>query len=224
MNQSIPTSGIYTIDTSGGPVSVFCDFYDDRGYTFISRNDLGRLNSLDELYTESDHAIVRILYKNKEQHDVSIEQRTNYKFRYPLNFKLSDAVGYQRPVNHGLAPYLFVSFLPRDFASMKSKTKPTVQGYRTAGKDFKFHNCDKKPSSYIAFFANPKNMHDHPYYKKCCDNAFMREWINRAQPIPQHRYMYEMHMGGCGGYLSTSHTSNVIEGAALGLGFKLITW
>ena len=228
INQRTPTSGVYTIHTHSGLISVYCDFFEDRGYTYISKNDLGKVTDLSSLYTEDDHASVRVLYHNGEQHAVSIEQLSDYKYRYQLNFQLSDADGYKRPLNHGLAPYVYVGFLPRDFASLKSKTKPAVQGYRTAGTDFKFHNCNRGPNSYLAFFANPKNLPDNPYYRRCCDNKFMREWINRAQLIPHARYMpeefyymYEMHMGGCGGYLSTSHTASILKGAALGLGFKL---
>ena len=219
---------MYTIHSHSGLISVFCDFYDDEGYTYISKHDLGKLSDLSGLYTEDDHAIVRVLYKDGEQHAVSIEQLSDYKHRYQLDFQLSDANGYNRPLNHGLKPYIYIGFLPREFASLKSKTKPAVQGYRTAGADFKFHNCDKNPNSYLAFFANPKNLPDNPYYRRCCDNKFMREWINKAQPIPKPRYMpeefyymYEMHMGGCGGYLSTSHTAKIVKGAAVGLGFKL---
>ena len=207
---------------------MFCDFYGGQGYTFILKHDLGRLKDLSILHTENDHAIVRILYQNGEQHAVSIEQLSDYKYRYPLNFQLSDANGYKRPLNHRIQPYIYVGFLPRDFASLKSKTKPAVQGYRTAGNDFRFHNSDRNPNSYLAFFANPKNLPDNAYYRRCCDNKFMREWINRSQLIPPARYMpeefyymYEMHMGGGGGYLSTSHTAKFVKGAALGLGFKL---
>lgn len=207
-------------------MSVFCDFYEGRGYTFVSKSDLGKLSCLSSLYTESDHAIVRLLYRNNEQHDVSIEQLSDYKHRYSLSFQLSSANGFQRPLNYKLAPYIYVGFLPKSFASMKSAMKPAVQGYRTGGVDFRFNNCDKNPNSYIAFFANPHNRPDNPYYHRCCNTKLMREWISRAQPLPKFRhmpetfyYMYEMHMGGCGGYLSTSHLANTIKGAAVGLGF-----
>ena len=229
INQRAPTSGVYNICTSAGHVSVFCDFYVNRGYTFISRADLGKLHTLSGLYTENDHAIIRILYRqNSEQHDVSIEQLSAYKHRYPLDFQLSNAVGYKRPLNYNLAPYIYVGFLPASFASIKSRFKPSVQGYRTAGVDVTFSNSDGNPNSYISFFANPRKRPDNLYYRRCCDNAMMREWITRAQLIPRNRYMpkefyymYEMHMGGGGGYLSTSHTSKIIEGAAIGLGFSV---
>ena len=226
--RGTPTSGVYTIHSHTGPVSVFCDFYDDIGYTYISKHDLGKLSDLSGLYTEDDHAIVRVLYKDGEQHAVSIEQLSDYKHRYQLSFQLSDANGYKSPLNHDLKPYIYIGFLPREIASLKSKSKPAVQGYRTGGIDFKFNNSDQNPNSYLAFFANPKNLHDNPYYRRFSDNTFMTEWINRAQPIQKHRdmpeefyYMYEMHMGGGGGYLSTSNTANIVKGAAVGLGFKL---
>ena len=50
----------------------------------------------------------------------------------------------------------------------------------------------------------------------------------KDQLVPQSRYLcpsyfmfYEMHMGGCGGYFTSSHGVNYnIQGAALGLGFS----
>ena len=178
-----------------------------------------------DLYTETDHAIIRILYRNHEQHDVNIEQLSSYKYRYPLNFQLSDYVGFKKPLNFRLEPYIYVGFLPTRLASLKSRTKKAVQGYRTAGVDIKFNNCDRNPNSYIALFANPNHVRENLYYRRCCDNKRMREWINHAQPIPADRYlpehffyMFEMHMGGCGGYLTTSHTRDII-GVAVGLAF-----
>ena len=225
MRQNTPSSGVYTIyPKASGPVSVFCDFYDDRGYTFVSKKDLGKLISLSELYSETDHAIVRILLRNSKQRDVSIEQLSFFKYRYPLSFQLSDSDGYKRPVNHNLGPYIYVGFLPAEYASIKS----SLQGYRTAGDDVTFSNCNADPNSYLAFLANPENKPENPYYKRCCDVPRMRQWITRAQPIPEDRimgdefyYMYEMHMGGCGGYLTTAHTLDIISGAAVGFGFKI---
>ena len=224
MRQNTPSSGVYTIyPKASGPVSVFCDFYDDYGYTFVSKNDLGNLSSLSELYSETGHAIVRILFRNSKQRDVSIEQLSFFKYRYPLSFQLSDSVGYQRPINHNLGPYIYVGFQPAEYASIKS----SLQGYRTAGYDATFTSSDGNPNSYFAFFANPESKSESPYYYRCCDRLLMREWIERAQPIPEDRtmgddffYMYEIHMGGSGGYLTTGHTSDIISGAAVGLGFK----
>ena len=225
MRQNSSSSGVYTIYSKASePVSVFCDFYDDFGYTFVSKNDLGKLDDLSELYSVTDHAIVRILLRNSKQRDVRIEQLSSFKYRYPLSFQLSDAVGFQRPKNHNLDPYIYVGFLPAEYASIKS----SKQGYRTAGYDVVFSNCDANPNSYFAFLANLENKPENPYYKRCCDKERMREWITRAQPIPDDRcmddefyYMYEIHMGGCGGYLTTGHTSDIINGAAVGLGFRL---
>ena len=203
-------------------MSVFCDFYYDRGYTFVSRDDLDKLTTLSDLYTENDHIIVRILYSNDEQHDVTMEQLTQYANTYTLSFQLSQTVGYKAPINTALGPYIFVGFLPESFA-----TSFTTQGYRAAGMDNTFTNCDMNPNSYLAVFQNPGGLPEDDYHLTCCDTPHINAWIDNAQLIPANREMadkfyfpnHEIHKGGCGGYLSASSNAGTIDGVAIGLGF-----
>ena len=206
---------------------VFCDFYQNRGYTFVSKDDLGKLTDLSELYTENNHMLVRILYANDEQHDVVIQQLGQYKFQYPLTFQLSDFDGFTPPFNAPLKPYIHVGFLPTNFAGIKSSTKPARQGYRTAGMDIIFDNCDQTPNSYFAIFQNPSSMAESLYWQTCgCDFPIMKAWIDKAQLTPMDRempdkyfYLFEMHLGGCGGYVSSGNLAGVIDGIAFGFAF-----
>ena len=212
------------METLGGAsVNVYCDFHEDRGYTFIRKDDLSLLSEadLDAMYTVNDHIMVRILYTNDSQHDVTMEQLGEFR-RYALGFRLSDFVGYKAPINQALAPYLYVGFLPRDFADMVG----TRQGYSAGGVDSTFTNCDSNPNSYLAIFQNPNGIPESNYYMNCCDTTHINHLIDRSQPIPSSRqmperfyYQYEIHMGGCGGHLSTKSREGIIDGVSIGLGF-----
>ena len=226
--QKRPVSGTFRIypKKKSEPVTVFCDVYDRYGYTFISKNDLGKLESLDKLYTEADHAFVRILFRNSKQRDVRIEQISAFKDRYPISFQLSQNVSYTAPKNEELRPFIYMGLLPVEYASIKN----SVQGYRAAGYDAMFENSDSNPNSYFAFFANPDNKPEDPYFETCCikreDFAFA--WVQRAQPIPEGRtmsadfyFMFEVHMGGGGCYFASGHVADNISGAAIGLPFAM---
>ena len=231
ISEDNPQSGNFTTGTLGGSsVRVFCDFYEDRGYTYIHKDDLDLLTEADltALYTEHDHMIARLLYKDNSQRDVRLEQLSEFKYRYPLGFRLSNAVDYIPPINYALKPYLYVGFLPRDVASIKQSR----QGYRAGGQDATFTNCDGQACSYLAIFQNPRHLEEDSYWTTCgggggCDHENVNHWIEVAQLIPPRRkmahdfyYQYEMHMGGCGGYISTKNKEMTIAGASIGFGFS----
>ena len=208
---------------SGASVSVYCDFYEDRGYTFIRKDDLHLVSEadLDALYTVNDHIMVRILYTNGSQHDITMEQLSEFR-GYALGFRLSNSVGYNPLLNQALAPYLYVGFLPQNLINMTG----TRQGYSAGGVNFTFNSCDGNPNSYLAIFQNPGGNPENNYYTSCCDFPHINHWINRSQPIPNDKqmteefyYQYEIHMGGCGGYLSTKSKEGIIDGVSIGLGF-----
>ena len=224
LQQDSPTSGNYTIETlAGDTVRVFCDFYDSRGYTFIHREDLHLLTEEDlaTLHTVNDHVMARILKTDGTQHDVSLEQLAEFR-RYALGFRLSNYVDYTQPVNANLGPYLLLGFLPVEFANSETR-----QGYSAGGEDATFNNCGPNPNSYLALLQNPNgNINDESDYCPNCAGAVMTHWITRAQPIPTDRqmaeaffYQFEMHLGGCGGYISSKSSQATIDGVSLGLGF-----
>lgn len=161
-------SGEYKIFLpSNVEVTVYCDFLANHGYMFLSDNAISSITSLEGLYDITDHAVIRILYDNSEQHDVEIAQLMMNKYRFPLSFQLNSYMGYKRPVNWQMTPYVYVGFLPANRASLKSSmsdTKP-VQGYMAGGKDITFINVDQNPNSYIAFFGNDGSVAESSYYR-----------------------------------------------------------
>ncbi|CAG2211929.1 unnamed protein product [Mytilus edulis] len=102
--------------------------------------------------------------------------------------------------------------------------KKTTQGYRAAKHDFTFKNCDANPNSYITFYYNPNNTYpSRPGLKVGIDsNEFMTGWIGRSSTLNRSKHMgkefffdFEMHMGGCGGFMTSYSVKNI--SAALGL-------
>ncbi|XP_052071805.1 uncharacterized protein LOC127710092 [Mytilus californianus] len=113
-----------------------------------------------------------------------------------------------------MAPYLFLGFLPVSLTN-----KSTTQGYRAAKHDFTFKNCDANPNSYITFYYNPNKTYPG---RVGVSNNFMNGWINWSSTLSQSEYMnnefffdFEMHMGGCGGFMTSYSVNNI--STALGL-------
>ena len=161
------TPGYYAIyPNEGDGIEVYCDFYGTRGYMFLSKTALSTLNTTDGLYTLHDHAIIRVLYANGEQHDVTVSQIPLYHQRFALSFQINKADGYPLPFNNAMKPYLYLGFIPKDIGKLKTKEdKNAIQGYRAGVHDVEFKNCDQNPNSYIAFFGNDESVEEHPYWK-----------------------------------------------------------
>ena len=161
-------SGEYNITLdSGQVVPVYCEFMVKQGYTFIPKSTLPSLTTLEGLYDISDHAIIRILYGNGEQHEVEVAQLSMFRDRFPLSIQLSSQIGYKRPYNWIMKPYLYLGFMPRNYTILKSKmtrSKP-FQGYWAGQGNVIFKNFCKRPDSYIAFFGNDGNVTEHTYSK-----------------------------------------------------------
>ncbi|CAC5389079.1 unnamed protein product [Mytilus coruscus] len=104
---------------------------------------------------------------------------------------------------------------------MSLATNYNTQGYRTAGVDNTFKNCNTNPNSYITFYYNP----NYAYPGKVgISDTFMTGWIVRSSLLASNRnnaaefyFDWEMQMGGCGGYMTSEAVSNTR--AALGLPF-----
>jgi len=171
------------------------------------------------MYSTKDFAKIRILKRNGEQREVTVENLSSYKSRSTLSFNYNSHPNYQgpRPRNKGLHPYLFLGFLPAKLAKNKN-----IQGYRAAGKDFTFKNCDANPNSYLTFYFNPRN---RTPLTTGWSNRLITEWIRYSTLLKKPHYMdrsfymdWEMHMGGCGG-LATSRVVSYTK-AALGIPFR----
>ena len=170
------------------------------------------------MYSTKNFAKIRILKSTGEQREVTVENLSSYKIRSTLSFNYNSHPNYQGPIssNNELHPYLFLGFLPVKLVKNKN-----IQGYRAAGKDFTFENCDANPNSYLTFYFNPRNKNPG---NAGSSNSFMTEWIRYSTLLEYPQYMdgsfymdWEMHMGGCGG-LTTSRVVSYTK-AALGIPF-----
>lgn len=206
-------SGEYIIYQREYAVKVYCSFEGDYGFTFISRKSAEAIIDVNSLYSTNDFAKIRVLKHTGEQREVLVENLLSFQNLSKLSFAMNSHDKYKGPSQ--LHPYLFLGFLPINLAENRNS-----QGYRAKDMDFTFVNCDGNPNSYISFFFNPK--HASPGSLGSA-NDFMTHWITSSIAIDYPRYMdssfymdWEMHMGGCGGFL----TSNVLNiKAALGLPF-----
>ena len=88
-NQTALSSEYNITLDSGQVVHVYCEFMVKRGYAFIQKSTLSSLTTLEGLYDISDHAIIRTLYGNGEQHEVEVAQLSMFKHRFPLSIQLS---------------------------------------------------------------------------------------------------------------------------------------
>ncbi|XP_060570405.1 uncharacterized protein LOC132728751 [Ruditapes philippinarum] len=216
-------NGEYVIyNSQDEPYKVYCEFHASYGYTFISKEDVGKadLNRLRSYYTE---VLVRNLRSNGDQYDTTMEQISTYS-SLNISIQYNANIDYNTPINSATwGSYLYVGFLPISIAASRS-----TQGYRANGNDFTFKNCDKNPNSYLALFVNPNNNAPHGKYRNCCYKPLMRNWIEDVATqapnyIPDNYfYQFEMHMGGCGGYaINGYNTLDDILGAALGFRFDI---
>ena len=160
-------TGEYNITLpSGEALPIYCDFMAKHGYMFISKTALSSLTTLEGLYDICDHAVIRVLYDNSEQHEVEVAQLSMYRERFPLSFQLNNQTGFKRPFNWNMTPYLYLGFLPLNHASLRSRMKRIIpiQGYMAGGNDVIFNNCHKKPDSYMAFFGNDCNVTENDFH------------------------------------------------------------
>ncbi|XP_071123486.1 uncharacterized protein [Mytilus edulis] len=215
-------SGEYTVYHNDKSIRVYCSFEESWGYTYISKASYGTAVNMSKLYSTRTFAKTRIRLSSGTQKEVTVENLLSYQSSTTLYFGYNSYSNYQGPeltnVNI-MSPYIFLGFLPMSLA-----TNYNTQGYRTAGQDYTFKNCDTIPSSYITFYYNPNNAYPDIVG---ISNSFMTGWIDRSSPLASNRNMdaefyfdWEMHMGGCGGYMTSHSVSNTR--AALGLPFDII--
>ena len=202
-------------------MDVFCEFSSPyHGYTYlkdISENPF----ILRSISATTEEIKVVHLRTSGRQYSTILEELARYKRRHSLSLQINENRGFKTPLNAPfLGKYIYVGFLPRSVASSRS-----VQGYRAGSKDWEFHNCDANPNSYIAFFYNNSPLRTHSYHKRCCYSGYMRKWIDVSKeytpqiPFDYFRF-FEMHMGGCGGYVVPKYsTFSDIVGAVPGFRF-----
>lgn len=195
---------------------MYCEFHDKFGYTFVSRYADVEIN-IDDLLTSNKHIKVRHVLRNGTEIETVLENIKLYK-HLPLGIFYNRHTDYAPPKYFkNLAPYLYVGFLPKSKVSLNS-----TNGYRAANKDFEFRNCDRSQNSYFVFYFNPqKYIRSSPDIKP----EFMSSWITYGTIIPTQDIMppefyfdYEIHMGGCGGFVFRHQQDNQ-DGTALGLRF-----
>lgn len=205
----------------GQTYQAYCEFYGTYGYQFIS----GTKNVdivMDKLKPSSAEAVVRHQRSNGKQYDTILKQHSAHA-SVPLSVQYNKNVNYADPQNKNTwTPYLYLGFLPISVAGGKSQ-----QGYSANGVDQTFSNCDANPNSYLAFFFDDNNGNPTDYHVSCCYTPLMRAWIDAGKPAKNNLrndyfLKFEMHMGGCGGYVINGYNSfNDISGAALGMRFEL---
>ncbi|CAC5408143.1 unnamed protein product [Mytilus coruscus] len=202
---------------NGNSIKVYCSFEEKWVYTYISKTSYKRAVDVSKLYSTRDFAKLRILLGNGTQNEVIVENLSQFQNSSTLYFGYNSNTSYQGPQRLNadiMAPYLFLGFLPVSLTNKKS-----TQGYRAAKHDFTFNNCDANPNSYITFYYNPNKTYPG---RVGTGNNFMNGWIDQSSTLSLSEYMknefffdFEMHMGGCGGFM-TSYSVNNIK-AALGL-------
>ncbi|VDI24946.1 Hypothetical predicted protein [Mytilus galloprovincialis] len=216
------SNGNYVIHHNGNAISVYCSFESNYGYTYISKQSYTADLNITLLYTTLDFAKIRHRKSNGKQKEVIVENLSSFQSLSTLYFGYNTNTAYQGPDsrNAGLKPYLFLGFLPESLVRNKN-----TQGYRAAGKDFTFRNCDANPNSYITFYYNPNNT--SPGRLGYSSHVrFMEGWMDNSELLQMNNYMdtdfyfdWEMHMGGCGGFRTSHYMSNTR--AALGLPFSI---
>lgn len=224
LNNPESKSGEYTItqDTKTS-ISVFCEFSSkSHGYTYLKDYSESQFNVRSICSTTDEVKVVHLRTSGKRYGTV-LEELKRYQSNYSLSLQINENKGFNAPLNAPfLGKYIYVGFLPRSIAARRS-----IQGYRAGSKDWEFNNCDANPNSYIAFFYNNSPLQTHSYHKRCCYNKYMRNWIDVSTryslPIPDDYFrFFEMHMGGCGGYVVPNYgTFSHIVGAVPGFRFDV---
>ncbi|CAC5389073.1 unnamed protein product [Mytilus coruscus] len=214
-------SGEYTVYHSNKSIRVYCSFEESWGYTYISKASYGTAVIMSKLYSTRKFVKTRIRWSSGIQKEVTVENLLSYQNSSTLYFGYNSFTSYKGPRSSNaniMSPYIFLGFLPLSLA-----TNNNTQGYRTAGVDYTFKNCDRNPNSYLTFYYNPNNAYPG---KVGSSNTFMMGWIDRSSSLASSRHMsadfyfdWEMHMGGCGGFMTSQSVSNI--GAALGLPFAI---
>jgi hypothetical protein len=175
------------------------------------------------LFTTSKQVKIRHVKADGAQIETVVENIERYR-NISLGIFYNHHPANATPINSGtLAPYLYLGFLPIPIAGHAGD----IQGYRASDKDVLFMNCDANSNSYFAFYFNPNQKANAGYGNGMDTSVFMNSWITLGNTLslvnnmPAEFYFdYEVHFGGCGGYMF-HHQQENRDGAALGLPFGM---
>ncbi|OPL21347.1 hypothetical protein AM593_06365, partial [Mytilus galloprovincialis] len=205
LSENRNISGEYILYHDENPFKVYCFFEEDW------------------LYNTRNFTKIRSRWNDGTQKDISVENLTGYQNKSDLYFGYNNHNSYQGPQSTNadhMSPYLFLGFLPISLAREKN-----TQGYSAGDRDFTFRNCDANPNSYITFYFNPNRSYPRRVGRS---NTFMTGWMDYSSLIDTSLSMgsefyfdFEMHMGGCGGFMTSYSVSNIT--VALGLPFGPLT-
>eukprot|EP00794_Sanderia_malayensis_P010074 gene10074-11103_t len=218
-------SGVYTIRLPSGFHKVYCEMaINGGGYTFLRHDSLSRLTKADMrlLFTRNYDVLLRISQPNGAQPYTVVQQ---YRRTGGLSVQINSYLGYTRPANSHLGPYIFLGMLPAAFARNKN-----TQGFYSNNKPVTFKNCDGNPNAFFAFYSNPKEKAtstshaNTPVYEKGgvavnWRGTARRPYSGRRMPL-DYFLLTEVLFGGCGCYTSSDRwltSTNPALGTAIGL-------
>ena len=212
-------NGAYTLQNSAQETyEVWCEFYNSHIYTYISPTSVISMNSLniDDLYNNYSEVLIRHLNKQGIQREVRYGQIAKYR-KIDMSIQYNSSIGYNPIRNMKMSPYLYVGLL---LAKTKEDHQNDKQGYSVNGEDHTFKNCDGNANNYFALLYNKAKAPYNKYYPRV---SYMEKWITGAVTVPAGRYLpeyfftqFEMHMGGCGGYITLEHLPE-LTGVTIGL-------
>ena len=185
--QNISTannSSLYFINSTIGPVKVYCDMnnlIEDKAITFFQNSILNSsyftTDFFNSVYTNQSKLIFvyRLNSNHSQQFFSIIEQLDIYK-----NFSISLLVN---PLNGDAAFFnnrarIQFQFLPTSITDVKSKTR----GFKSNGIDISFTNCDTNNHNCFYFYE--------PSVYNQYDNAsitfqLIKNWLNSCKPFSQ---------------------------------------
>ncbi|WAR08279.1 hypothetical protein MAR_018237 [Mya arenaria] len=214
-NGTLP-SGTYTVQNSlCQSFRIYCLFKDGYGYTFLSNNTNVTVD-MESLYDDNTHILVRFTKANK-QYESTLAQINSFA-SVPLSIQYNSYIGYNKPQNVNMTPYIYVGFIPAS-----NTFKYARQGWKTNGQEQFFNNCDANPNSYIMFMFNHEKRGYTDYVGG--KNSLLYKWYDNGTEVLALDYVpgefltryHEIHHGGCGGY---SRGSNVPTTANVGMKFE----
>ena len=217
-----PESGIFLLENDEGEAfKVYCDFYPSHIYTYIAPTCLTSID-VSRLYNNQQEVLIRHKLNDGTQLEAKIEQINDYKARF-LFIQYNNNSGYRSIVNAQAGPYLYLGLLPIDNITHLNDT----QGYSVNGIDYTFTNCDGNPNSYFVLLFNKNGSN---FTRPGGANVFMRRWKDQAAVVAPENELpddffsqFEMHFGGCGGFLTSDALSDLF-GVTIGLRYGLLVY
>ena len=187
-------SGVYYLRNNlGEPFPVYCEFKDDYGYMFLSKNAFQNKNIISLKYFDVDRTTILLRFKDDsdKQKDSTISQLPAF-LNVQLTFLITEHNGYNPPYNTHLGPYLYIGVIPKIGVH-----SDTTHGYVANGKEYTFTNDVQQSNSYFAFYPNLKDLKSAPV-SPCCPllGAWMKESKDASKKLPEEFFfLHEEHFG-----------------------------